>query len=512
MRSPPFSRADVHDYRLNDVRGKGTPRPDRRGDRNGTHRQRGHRPAAGVRLPHARLRQSAHGLRRARPARRAARQSDIVTLHTPLTAETHHLLDRRRIGQMKHGAVVVNTGRGALARHRGPRRSLGKRPLGGAALDVLEGEEGIFYADRQDTAHRERAAAAAAGAAERADQPAHRLLHRPCPGDTVEHTLTNCLSSQARRVGMDRLKVGILFGGCSEEHPISVKSAQEVAEHLDTEKYEPFYVGITKDGAWKLCDGPTRTGKRHLPAGRPVTGPERPRTARPGAGTLRDDPPRRGVARPARQARRGRRDAGPAGALRHPLRRLRHPELRPVHGQVPDVHGRQSAGIATPNFWIVTANENVDPDELTYPVFVKPARSGSSFGVSKVSGKKSCASCGGGRTTVRLEGADRRGRRRQRGRLRHPGRTIRTCSPARSIGSPSLTASSGSIRRTSRRAAPRTRPSSFPRTSRRSPARSSRRRRRPSIAPWDAGDSRGWTCSSRTTERWSSTRSTRCPA
>nr|AEU25605.1 D-alanine-D-lactate ligase [uncultured bacterium] len=54
---------------------------------------------------------------------------------------------------------------------------------------------------------------------------------------------------------MDRLKVGIVFGGCSEEHPISVKSAQEVAQHLDVEKYEPFYIGITKRGAWKLCDG-----------------------------------------------------------------------------------------------------------------------------------------------------------------------------------------------------------------------------------------------------------------
>jgi D-alanine--(R)-lactate ligase len=44
-----------------------------------------------------------------------------------------------------------------------------------------------------------------------------------------------------------------------------------------------------------------------------------------------------------------------------------------------------SAGIATPKFWTVTAEENIDPDLPTYPVFVKPARSGSSFGVSKVS-------------------------------------------------------------------------------------------------------------------------------
>jgi D-alanine--(R)-lactate ligase len=48
----------------------------------------------------------------------------------------------------------------------------------------------------------------------------------------------------------------------------------------------------------------------------------------------------------------------------------------------------RSAGIATPNFWTVTANESVDPDQYTYPVFVKPARSGSSFGVNKVSRKE----------------------------------------------------------------------------------------------------------------------------
>ena len=45
------------------------------------------------------------------------------------------------------------------------------------------------------------------------------------------------------------------------------------------------------------------------------------------------------------------------------------------------------AGIATPRFSTYTAEEGVDPDRLTYPVFVKPARSGSSFGVNKVGGR-----------------------------------------------------------------------------------------------------------------------------
>ena len=70
-----------------------------------------------------------------------------MTLHTPLTVGTHHLLDRSRIERMKHGAVIVNTGRGALLETEAVASALENGRLGGAALDVLEGEEGIFYAD-----------------------------------------------------------------------------------------------------------------------------------------------------------------------------------------------------------------------------------------------------------------------------------------------------------------------------------------------------------------------------
>jgi D-specific alpha-keto acid dehydrogenase len=73
--------------------------------------------------------------------------SDIVTLHTPLNADTYHLLDRRRIERMKRGAFIINTGRGALIDTEALILALESGRLGGAALDVLEGEEGIFYAD-----------------------------------------------------------------------------------------------------------------------------------------------------------------------------------------------------------------------------------------------------------------------------------------------------------------------------------------------------------------------------
>ena len=73
--------------------------------------------------------------------------SDIVTLHTPLNADTYHLLNRLGIEQMKHGAFIINTGRGSLLDTEALIPALESGRLGGAALDVLEGEEGIFYAD-----------------------------------------------------------------------------------------------------------------------------------------------------------------------------------------------------------------------------------------------------------------------------------------------------------------------------------------------------------------------------
>ena len=77
-------------------------------------------------------------------------QSDIVTLHVPLDPGTHHLLDRTRIARLKPGAVVVNTGRGGLVDTAALVTAVESGRLGGAALDVLEGEDGIFYADWRD--------------------------------------------------------------------------------------------------------------------------------------------------------------------------------------------------------------------------------------------------------------------------------------------------------------------------------------------------------------------------
>jgi D-alanine---(R)-lactate ligase len=192
---------------------------------------------------------------------------------------------------------------------------------------------------------------------------------------------------------MDRLRVAIIFGGSSEEHPISVKSAQEVAKNLDLERYEPFYVGITQRGAWKLCDNPDTDWEDS--------------SCRPAM--LSPDASAHGLL----VLERGQYQAirvdvvfpvlhgkfGEDGAMQGLL------ELSGIPYVGCDIQSSalcmdkslaylvaRSAGVATPNFWSTAAGEHIEPDGLPYPLFVKPARSGSSFGVSKVSRKEELAS------------------------------------------------------------------------------------------------------------------------
>jgi D-lactate dehydrogenase len=68
-------------------------------------------------------------------------ESDIVTLHSPLTEKTRHLIGREQFAKMKRGAMIVNTARGALIDTDALVEALESGKLGGAGLDVLEGEE-----------------------------------------------------------------------------------------------------------------------------------------------------------------------------------------------------------------------------------------------------------------------------------------------------------------------------------------------------------------------------------
>ncbi|CCH32245.1 D-alanine--(R)-lactate ligase [Saccharothrix espanaensis] len=182
------------------------------------------------------------------------------------------------------------------------------------------------------------------------------------------------------------MKIGIIFGGTSEEHPVSVKSAQEVAKSLDPEKYEPYWIGIAENGSWWLCDGPDVDGEG---------GGRRPVVLSTDSGVhgllvLEDGKYEEvglDVVLPVLHGRFGE-DGAVQGLL----------EFSGIPYVGCDVQSSalcmdkalaytvvRAAGIPTPDFLVVPAGEDVEPGGLTYPVFVKPARSGSSFGVTKVS-------------------------------------------------------------------------------------------------------------------------------
>jgi D-specific alpha-keto acid dehydrogenase len=191
-------RTDVHDYRLNDERGRELR--DLTIGVIGTGRIGG---AVMDRLRGFGCRILAYDTRPKTSADYVSlgellQQSDIVTLHTPLTAETHHLLDRPRIERMKHGAVIINTGRGALLDTEALVSALESGRLGGAALDVLEGEEGIFYADCSDKPIESQLLLRLHKLPNVLITPHTAYYTDHALRDTIEHSLTNCLNFAGR--------------------------------------------------------------------------------------------------------------------------------------------------------------------------------------------------------------------------------------------------------------------------------------------------------------------------
>ncbi|MBF4461325.1 MULTISPECIES: D-alanine--D-alanine ligase family protein [unclassified Rathayibacter] len=184
---------------------------------------------------------------------------------------------------------------------------------------------------------------------------------------------------------MSKKTVALLFGGRSDEHDVSIKSAREVLAALDPTRYDNLCIGITRSGQWRLSEGPTPDWESR-PGSAAVLSPDR---ATGGllieeAGVLRTVPV--DVVLPVLHGR-----GGEDGAIQGLL------ELSGIPYVGCDIQGSvvcmdkslaytvaAQAGIAVPTFAILNAGDQLDPATFRYPVFVKPARSGSSFGVSRV--------------------------------------------------------------------------------------------------------------------------------
>ena len=77
-------------------------------------------------------------------------RADIISLHCPLTEESHHLIDAEAIARLKPGVLIVNTSRGAVIDTQAAIDGLKSGRIGGLGLDVYEHEGPLFFEDRSD--------------------------------------------------------------------------------------------------------------------------------------------------------------------------------------------------------------------------------------------------------------------------------------------------------------------------------------------------------------------------
>ena len=181
---------------------------------------------------------------------------------------------------------------------------------------------------------------------------------------------------------MDKLKLLILYGGVSEEHPVSVKSAKELSRNLDTARYGPLYVFIGQDGLWRLTKNPEENPMDVLV-------------------TLSTDRNSKGLI----VLKDGRYEKLPVDVA-FPMLHGKYGEDGVVQGilemsGIPYVGcgitasalcmdkaltylAAAAVGVRVPRHIVLNRYEGITTGDLNYPLFVKPARSGSSFGVSKV--------------------------------------------------------------------------------------------------------------------------------
>lgn len=83
------------------------------------------------------------------PLEQLIRESDIISLHMPITEENFHMIDAEALAKMKQGVIVVNTGRGPLIDCKALADAIENGKVGAAALDVVENEFDLYYYDRK---------------------------------------------------------------------------------------------------------------------------------------------------------------------------------------------------------------------------------------------------------------------------------------------------------------------------------------------------------------------------
>ena len=222
---------------------------------------------------------------------------------------------------------------------------------------------------------------------------------------------------------MNKLRVGILFGGRSGEHEVSLLSAASVLKAISKDKYEVVPIGITKEGRWltdahaeRLLRGEAETG-RHLRAGDPAATPSAAVLARGEAVIVPPVPQSRGLIPFESEAVAGQKGIdvdvifpvlhgtfGEDGTIQGLFELADIPYvgagvLGSAAGMDKDVMKQLFAGAGlaiVKHVTILRGHWEKEPKKVTrlvesklkYPVFVKPANLGSSVGISKAHDRK----------------------------------------------------------------------------------------------------------------------------
>lgn len=190
--------------------------------------------------------------------------------------------------------------------------------------------------------------------------------------------------------------IAVIFGGCSPEYPVSLQSAYSVIEHIDREQYEPILLGITRDGAWYRYYGPLSgladdTWQSH-DCVRAILSPDRTRRSIVEFTTAGTKETSVDLAFPVLHGQNGE-DGTVQGLIALAgiplvgcgiLSSALCIDKDRAHKLV------SLEGITVPRSVVLTEyDEPMAPrraaEALGYPVFVKPVRAGSSFGITRVS-------------------------------------------------------------------------------------------------------------------------------
>lgn len=127
------------------------------------------------------------------PLYRLLAESDLITLHMPATKKNYHLINAETIAAMKDGVFLVNTARGSLIDTASFLDAVESGKIGGAALDVIENETGLFYNNRKNEILTNREWAVLRSYPNVIVIPHTAFYTDQAVSDMVEHSIESCL-------------------------------------------------------------------------------------------------------------------------------------------------------------------------------------------------------------------------------------------------------------------------------------------------------------------------------